>query len=90
MNTNKITLKPAIPMAQAPSAPIIDKRTSNDTSLSVSLNKPTMSSRQKVQIPNTGITAEPGAKCKVSSLTPYGEKLDALAARALPELLGVS
>lgn len=90
MNTTKITLKPAIPMAQAPSAPIIDKRTSNDTSLSVSLNKPTMSSRQKVQIPTTGITAEPGAKCKVSSLTPYGKKLDALAARALPELLGVS
>lgn len=90
MNTTKITLKPAIPMAQAPSAPIIDKRTSNDTSLSVSLNKPTMSSRQKVQIPTTGITAEPGAKCKVSSLTPHGKKLDALAARALPELLGVS
>jgi len=90
MNTTKITLKPAIPMAQAPSAPIIDKRTSNDTSLSVSLSKPTMSSRQKVQIPTTGITAEPGAKCKVSSLTPYGKKLDALAARALPELLGVS
>ena len=90
MNTTKITLKPAIPMAQAPSAPIIDKRTSNDTSLSVSLNKPTMSSRQKVQIPTTGITAEPGAKCKVSSLTPFGKKLDALAARALPELLGVS
>ena len=90
MNTTKITLKPAIPMAQAPSAPIIDKRTSNDTSLSVSLSKPTMSSRQKVQTPTTGITAEPGAKCKVSSLTPYGKKLDALAARALPELLGVS
>lgn len=90
MNTTKITLKPAIPTAQAPSAPIIDKRTSNDTSLSVSLNKPTMSSRQKVQIPTTGITAEPGAKCKVSSLTPFGKKLDALAARALPELLGVS
>ena len=90
MNTTKITLKPAIPMAQAPSAPIIDKRTSNDTSLSVSLNKPTMSSRQKVQIPTNGITAEPGAKCKVSSLTPFGKKLDALAARALPELLGVS
>ena len=90
MNTTKITLKPAIPMAQAPSAPIIDKRTSNDTSLSVPLNKPTMSSRQKVQIPTTGITAEPGAKCKVSSLTPFGKKLDALAARALPELLGVS
>jgi hypothetical protein len=90
MNTTKITLKPAIPMAQAPSAPIIDKRTANETSLSASLNKPTMSSRQKVQIPTTGITAEPGAKCKVSSLTPYGKKLDALAARALPELLGVS
>ena len=90
MNTTKITLKPAIPMAQAPSAPIIDKRTANETSLSASLNKPTMSSRQKVQIPTTGITAEPGAKCKVSSLTPFGKKLDALAARALPELLGVS
>lgn len=48
-----------------------------------------MSSRQKVQISTSGINTEPGARCKVSSLTPYGEKLDALAARALPELLGV-
>ena len=90
MNTTKITQKPAILMAQAPSAAIIDKRTSNDTSLSASLNKPTMSSRQKVQISTSGINNEPGARCKASSLTPYGEKLDALAARALPELLGVS
>ena len=90
MNTTKITQKPAILMAQAPSAAIIDKRTSNDTSLSVSLNKPTMSSRQKVQISTSGINNEPRARCKASSLTPYGEKLDALAARALPELLGVS
>jgi hypothetical protein len=90
MNTTKITQKPAILMAQAPSTAIIDKRTSNDTSLSASLNKPTMSSRQKVQISTSGINTEPGARCKASSLTPYGEKLDALAARALPELLGVS
>jgi hypothetical protein len=89
MNTTKITLKSAIPMAQAPSTSMVDKRTANDTSLSASLNKPTMSSRQKVQISTSGINTEPGARCKVSSLTPYGEKLDALAARALPELLGV-
>ena len=90
MNTTKITQKPAILMAQAPSAAIIDKRTSNDTILSVSVSKPTMSSRQKVKTPTIGITAELGARCKASSLTPYGKKLDALAARALPELLGVS
>ena len=31
----------------------------------------------------------PGSRCKASSLTPYGEKLDALTARILPELLDI-
>ena len=90
MNTTKITLKSAIPMTQAPGVPLVDNRTVSDPSLSASLNKPTMSSRQKSATPSVGINAEPIARCKVTSLTPYGEKLDALAARALPELLGVS
>jgi hypothetical protein len=90
MNTTKITLKSTIPMAQDPSAAMTDKRTANDASLSASLNKPTMSSRQKVMAPYIGINAQAGARCKVTSLTPYGEKLDALAAHALPELLGIT
>lgn len=90
MNTTKITLKSAIPMTQAPGVPLVDNRTVSDPSLSASLNKPTMSSRQKPATPSVGINAEPIARCKVTSLTPYGEKLDALAARALPELFGVS
>ena len=90
MSTTKVTLKSAIPMTQATGAPMVDKRTANHPSLSASLNKPTMSSRQKSTPPLVGINAEPAARCKVTSFTPYGEKLDALAARALPELLGVS
>ena len=35
-------------------------------------------------------TVRSGASYKVSSLTPYGEKLDALAAQALPTLLGIT
>lgn len=31
----------------------------------------------------------PGSRCKASSLTPHGEKLDALAARMLPALLDI-
>ena len=33
-------------------------------------------------------TVRSGARCKALSLTPYGEKLDALATQALPALLG--
>jgi hypothetical protein len=88
MNTTKITLKSAIPVAQATSAPMVDKRISNGPSLSVSVKKPTISSRQKVTTPSMGIKTELGVRCKATSLTPYGEKLDALAARALPKLLG--
>ena len=90
MYTTKITLKSAPLMTQAPSAPMTDKYEANNTSLSAYVNKPTMSSRQKVKTPSIGINPVPGARCKASSLTPYGEKLDALAARALPGLLGVS
>lgn len=32
----------------------------------------------------------PAAKCRASSLTPYGEKLDAVSARVLPALLGIN
>ena len=90
MNTTKITLKSPTPMAQDPGAVMTDKRTTNDASLSVSLNKPTMSTRQKVMVPCIDINTEAGARCKVSSLTPYGKKLDTLAAHALPELLGMT
>ncbi len=90
MNTTKITLKSAIPMTQDPSAPMVGERTVNDASFFVSSSIPTMSSKQKVVIPAFRTNAGPGARCKVSSLTPYGEKLDTLAVRALPEILGVS
>ncbi len=48
-----------------------------------------MSSKQKIATPSTIVNAGPGARCKFSSLTPYGEKLDELAAHALPAILGV-
>jgi hypothetical protein len=39
-------------------------------------------------VESTGIG--PGSRCKASSLTPHGQKLDALAARMLPALLDIN
>ena len=90
MNTTKITLKSAVPMTQDTSEAMAGERTVNDANPFVPFGMPTMSSKQKVVIPPFRTNAGPGARCKVSSLTPYGEKLDTLAVRALPEILGVS
>jgi len=73
-------------MTQDPSAPMADERTVSHASAFVSSSIPTMSSKQKIVIPP--VRAHAGARCKISSLTPYGEKLDELAFRALPEILG--
>jgi hypothetical protein len=89
MHTNKITLKSAIPMTQDPSALMVGERTVSDASLFVSSNKPTMSSKQKAMMPPVRTSTGPEARCQVSSLTPYGERLDALAVRALPVILGL-
>jgi hypothetical protein len=89
MSTTKITLTSAIPLTQDHSIQVTDSRTVNDASLFLSSSKPTMSSKQKIATPSTSVNAGPGARCKVSSLTPYGEKLDELAAHALPAILGV-
>ena len=53
------------------------------------VSKPVLSSRPRTASSSVE-TIGPGARCKVSSLTPHGEKLDALAARMLPRLLDVN
>lgn len=90
MNTTKITPKSVIPMTQDRSAPIVDSHAINEASLSMSSSKPTMSSKQKIAAHSTSVNAGPGARCRVASLTPYGEKLNDLAMRALPAILGAS
>jgi hypothetical protein len=90
MSTTKITLKSAVPMPEALGALRIGQRTLSDSSQLASSNKPTMASRKKMPTPPIDSTARSGASCKASSLTPYGEKLDALAAHALPTLLGIT
>lgn len=90
MSPTKITLKSAIPTPEITSAPLIGQRAPGDPSQRASSNKPSMSSRKKMTRPAIDSMVRSDARCKVLSLTPYGEKLDALAAQALPAILGSS
>lgn len=73
--------------------------TSNSPSTSITVTasanraqiaKPTIHSRQCVSsLPIELARPEAGRLCKATGLTPHGEKLNALAARVLPELLGL-
>lgn len=75
---------------QSPGEPIIDQRLGSTPPPSITLNKPTITSRQKMtRSPTEPVVAPMGARCRASSFTPYGENLNTLAAHALPALLGV-
>lgn len=73
-------------------AGLVDKQTMPSVSAAEPsfASKPALFSKQQPTVPAlaTGNLA-PGAKFKASSLTPHGEKLDAVTARMLPELLGI-
>lgn len=92
MNTNKITLIPAFPPAPSPAISPVDQRTNSPALAKASstgpgsASKPVLSSKRRTASPSVE-TVGPGARCRASSLTPHGEKLDALAARMLPALL---
>jgi len=83
---------PPISAAYTANAGLVDKQTIPSVSAAEPsfASKPALFSRQKPTVPalatgNMGL----GAKCKASSLTPHGEKLDTVTARMLPELLGI-
>lgn len=94
MSTTKISLIPAFPPALSAGVKPADQRTIESAAAPATRPgtgiKPALSSRQRPVFPSTETTGiGPGARCKASSLTPHGEKLDALAARMLPRLLGM-
>lgn len=87
MSTTKISLILAFPPTRSAGVKPVDQRTIESPAAGT---KPALSSRQRTISPSSETAGiGPGARCKASSLTPHGEKLDALAARMLPQLLNI-
>ena len=89
MSTSKISPIPTLLPVPALSA---DKQTITSVSAAgvSSASKPALSSRPRPTAPAAEAgKIYPGARCKATSLTPFGEKLDAMTTRMLPELLGI-
>lgn len=95
MNTNKISLIPAFPPTPSPGITPADQRPISSALAEASsigqgsASKPVLSSKRRTASPAVE-TVGPGSRCRASSLTPHGEKLDALAARMLPSLLDIN